>query len=167
MNSETFCKTHNARTAKFGCQNSRAPMCSECRKEHSKSKTLNEHQILTIAEYLQLENFALSINNKCLEHDQILEFYCNGHQVACCTMCTNTVHQNCSNIDLHVYMDKPFLTSLGLLFLLGIIQVWFKLAKWFQRRRLKCKSLWTAKMEAKWWQYHTWMTLWVRWAKTN
>lgn len=100
MDSETFCKTHNARAAKFGCQNCRAPMCSECRKEHSKSKTLNEHQILTIAEYLQLENFALSINNKCLEHDQILEFYCNGHQVACCTMCTNTVHQNCSNIDL-------------------------------------------------------------------
>jgi len=34
---------------------------------------------------------------------------------------------------------------------------WFQLAWYFQRRRLKCKSLCTTSpMDAKWWQYLTW-----------
>ena len=35
-------------------------------------------------------------------------------------------------------------------------QVWFQLAKWFQRRRLKCKSLRKTTIDTKWWQYLTW-----------
>ena len=65
-----------------------------------------------------------------------------------------------------------FFTPLGLLFLLCTsdrqnkkflrgtsnehsYKIWFKLAQWFHRRRLKCKSLWTT-TDAKWWQYLTW-----------
>ena len=34
-------------------------------------------------------------------------------------------------------------------------QVWFQLANWFQRRRLKCNSFQTTKTHTKWWQYLT------------
>ena len=37
-------------------------------------------------------------------------------------------------------------------------QVWFQLTPWYQRRRLKCKSLRMTMLstDAKWWQYFTW-----------
>ena len=34
-------------------------------------------------------------------------------------------------------------------------QVWFLLAQWFLRRRLKCNSLQTRTTDAEWWQYLT------------
>ena len=50
-------------------------------------------------------------------------------------------------------------------------QVWFHLAQWFQRRRLKCEKLTTTddgwrRTDTSWWQKLT-LTLWVRWAKNK
>ena len=41
-------------------------------------------------------------------------------------------------------------------------QVWFQLTLWFQRRRLKCKSLRTTPSDAKWWLF---LPRPYRWAK--
>jgi len=38
----------------------------------------------------------------------------------------------------------------------GPYQVWFQLAQWFQRRRLKCIILLTTTDARWWWQYLTW-----------
>ena len=65
-------------------------------------------------------------------------------------------------------MDTPFLTPLGLSFLLinktkhklsrgpsneYSYQAWFQFSQWLQRKRLKCNSLWTTTSDG--------MTLWV------
>lgn len=72
-------------------------LCSDCKEHHKLLKILRDHQLIHIEDYLLLPPFVRNINQYCEKHGEILEFFCQSHDVVCCKRCATTIHGKCTD----------------------------------------------------------------------
>ncbi|CAG2186787.1 unnamed protein product [Mytilus edulis] len=75
-------------------------LCEVCQNHHKVAKLSNLHQTISLDEYDKLPLFIKNINNKCDDHEGILEFYCKTHDMMCCKRCLISSHKDCNETTL-------------------------------------------------------------------
>lgn len=89
-----------SKTADAFCPQCEDLLCDVCQNHHKVAKLSNSHQTISIVEYEKLPTFIKNINNKCEDHENILEFYCKTHDMLCCKRCLISSHKNCNETTL-------------------------------------------------------------------
>lgn len=91
---------HVNKTAKKWCSNCGEGFCEECEKVHRATKMSRAHQLISISDYMQMQN--ISISQTCTVHQKKYDWYCKGHDMPLCVSCVPNEHKTCSDvISLH------------------------------------------------------------------
>lgn len=91
---------HVTKTAKKWCSNCGEGFCEECEKVHRATKMSRAHQLISINNYMQMQN--ISISQTCTVHQKGYGWYCKEHDMPLCVSCVPNEHKTCSDvISLH------------------------------------------------------------------
>ena len=91
---------HVTKTAKKWCSNCGEGFCEECEKVHRATKMSRAHQLISISDYMQMQN--ISISQTCTVHQKKYDWYCKVHDMPLCVSCVPNEHKTCSDvISLH------------------------------------------------------------------
>ncbi|KAK3605764.1 hypothetical protein CHS0354_033967 [Potamilus streckersoni] len=87
--------------AKTFCTVCKEALCTSCDKVHRKNKATRNHNILDISQVSTDPELAVSFSGgvTCSDHlDKDIEYYCKGHNVMCCHICSFDKHKGCTDI---------------------------------------------------------------------
>jgi len=91
-----LCKTkHTKKPAAAVCSTCDVKLCLECCPGHQQFAT-GEHVILSLDDEV-METVLIDIKglDRCLDHDQVICFFCKDHESLCCNDCLLESHGNC------------------------------------------------------------------------
>ncbi|CAG2202944.1 unnamed protein product [Mytilus edulis] len=73
-------------------------LCTDCEKNHKKSRSSKAHNTMSTKDYHNLPKFMQDISSQCRDHKKKYELYCSFHACPCCVMCITDKHQKCQEM---------------------------------------------------------------------
>ncbi|XP_063426137.1 uncharacterized protein LOC134709943 [Mytilus trossulus] len=80
------------------CTKCEVLLCTDCEKQHTKSRTYKDHKTMSIKDYHKLPKLMLEISCQCRDHKKKFELYCAYHDCPCCVTCITDTHNKCQDL---------------------------------------------------------------------
>ncbi|XP_063437994.1 E3 ubiquitin/ISG15 ligase TRIM25-like isoform X1 [Mytilus trossulus] len=85
-------------TAVVWCSECEEALCSECKQYHGLMKMSRNHKTVYISDYQRLAPSVLAIKNRCDDHEEKFEYFCDRHGKPCCIICIKDRHKECRDL---------------------------------------------------------------------